>query len=68
MRARSAWAFALAAALALGGTASVASATDPVELGSGYIVDAVDVLSGDEEAALFDRLSEQCGIKFKSYR
>ena len=58
MRARSAWAFALAAALALGGTASVASATDPVELGSGYIVDAVDVLSGDEEAALFDRLSE----------
>ncbi|HAS33673.1 MAG TPA: hypothetical protein DCS84_15455, partial [Microbacterium sp.] len=58
MRARSAWALALAAALALGGTASVASATDPVELGSGYIVDAVDVLSGDEEAALFDRLSE----------
>ena len=30
MRARSAWALALAAALALGGTASVASATDPV--------------------------------------
>ncbi|MDZ8274461.1 TPM domain-containing protein [Microbacterium aquimaris] len=57
MRARSLWALALAALLGFSATSSPAFATDPVDLGSGYIVDTVDVVSGEEEAALFDRLS-----------
>ncbi|MDZ8201663.1 TPM domain-containing protein [Microbacterium sp. SSW1-59] len=57
MRARSLWALALAAGL-VATTTAPAAGTDPVDLGSGYIVDTVDVISDDQEAALFDRLSD----------
>lgn len=50
MRAR--WALALTTALtiALAGAAGAASATDPVTLGAGYVLDDVGALSGGEEA------------------
>ncbi|MEI3866132.1 TPM domain-containing protein [Microbacterium sp. CCNWLW134] len=65
MRAR--WAAAVTAALTMilvaGGPA--ASATDPVELGAGYVVDESDVLDQAEESAVQDQLAalyDQTGI------
>ncbi|WP_322409522.1 TPM domain-containing protein [Microbacterium invictum] len=65
MRAR--WAAALTAALTmiLVGVGPAASATDPVELGAGYVVDESDVLDQAQESAVQDRLAElydQTGI------
>lgn len=55
MRAR--WALSLTAALALMFTATTAaSATDPVSLGSQYVMDDAGVMSGSESAAAEERL------------
>jgi hypothetical protein len=56
MRAR--WAVALTAVLAMvfGGGAASASATDPVDLGSGYIVDQAGALSSSDASAAQSRL------------
>ncbi|HYI51934.1 MAG TPA: TPM domain-containing protein [Microbacterium sp.] len=58
MRAR--WALALTTALAimLAGAAGAASATDPVTLGSGYVLDDVGVLSAAEESEAQTRLDQ----------
>ncbi|WP_431800164.1 TPM domain-containing protein [Microbacterium kunmingense] len=65
MRAR--WAAAVTAALTmiLMAVGPAASATDPVELGAGYVVDESDVLDQAQESAVQDRLAElydQTGI------
>ncbi|TQK19085.1 putative membrane protein YgcG [Microbacterium sp. SLBN-154] len=65
MRAR--WAAAVTAALTmiLVAVGPAASATDPVELGAGYVVDESDVLDQAEESAVQDQLAElydQTGI------
>jgi uncharacterized membrane protein YgcG len=58
MRAR--WALALTTALAimLAGAAGAASATDPVTLGSGYVLDDVGVLSAAAESEAQTRLEQ----------
>lgn len=58
MRAR--WAVALTATLAVlfGGVATAASATDPVDLGSGYVVDDAGVLSSGDISAAEQRLTD----------
>ena len=58
MRAR--WAATLTAALVVALTAigGSAGATDPVDLGSGYVVDQAGVLSPADEAAAQDRLEQ----------
>ncbi|WJL95181.1 TPM domain-containing protein [Microbacterium sp. ET2] len=65
MRAR--WAAAVTAALTmiLVAVGPAASATDPVELGAGYVVDESDVLDQAQESAVQDQLAElydQTGI------
>jgi hypothetical protein len=58
MRAR--WALALTTALTIvfAGAAGPASATDPVDLGQGYVLDDVGVLSAGEEADSEQRLAD----------
>ena len=56
MRAR--WALALATAHDRVHAAAAASATDPVDLGQGYVLDDVGVLSGGEEAEAQTRLEQ----------
>lgn len=65
MRARWAAAVTTALTMILVGVAPAASATDPVELGAGYVVDEADVLDAAAESAVQDRLTElydQTGI------
>jgi uncharacterized membrane protein YgcG len=58
MRAR--WALALTTALtiAFAGAAGAASATDPVDLGQGFVLDEAGVLSGGDEAQAQQRLEQ----------
>ena len=58
MRAR--WAVALTAALTLvlGGAGGAASATDPVQLAEGYVLDDVDALSASQESQAQSRLEQ----------
>jgi uncharacterized membrane protein YgcG len=58
MRARWAAAVTTALMMVLVGAASAASATDPVELGAGYVVDEAGVLDAAAESAVQDRLTE----------
>lgn len=59
MRARWAAVLTTGAALLLAGVAAApASATPPVQLGSGYVLDDVDVLSAGEEAQAQERLEQ----------
>ncbi|TDN88494.1 TPM domain-containing protein [Microbacterium sp. BK668] len=58
MPARRVLALTAALSLLLLGGAGAASATDPVTLGSSYVVDQVDALSGSEEQAAEERLQQ----------
>ncbi|MEU1972408.1 TPM domain-containing protein [Microbacterium sp. NPDC019599] len=58
MRARRTLALTAALSLLLIGGAAAASATPPVDLGAGHIVDQADVLSGADETAAEERLQQ----------
>ncbi|GAA1925563.1 TPM domain-containing protein [Microbacterium aoyamense] len=47
-----------AVAIVLGGAAGAASATDPIDLGAGFVEDQSDVLSSSEESAVQQRLQQ----------
>lgn len=58
MRARRSLALTAALSLLLIGGAPAASATDPVDLGSGFVADQADVLSASDEQTAEDRLQQ----------
>ncbi|HEX5727936.1 TPM domain-containing protein [Microbacterium sp.] len=58
MRARWAVALTMALTLILGGAAGAASATGPVQLAEGYVLDEVDVLSAGQESQAQSRLEQ----------
>ena len=58
MRARWAVALTTALTLVLGGAAGAASATEPVQLAEGYVLDDVDALSASQESQAQSRLEQ----------